>query len=404
MIHRIPTQFVTRTVYEVAKRLIEASHGAWVELGTLPGEPLDDAETAALEALIRAGYVDRMALQGGALKGAPVASPVGFDLDERSYVPGGRFFNAPAETSQWADVAMLGLPVSSNSATAGCRLGPAWLRGVTRPIDPFSMFKEGLCSEMFTDDGRPEILCQGLVVGDLGDVIPDGLLLRDYFAAITEKVRFMVQHRMGGLFLGGDHAVTIPLVKAYLESFQDLQVVCLDAHSDLFYSNGARFHHASAIRSILDAGVRGVRVLGLHSFLDQRAANLAALPEGTFGPEGLVLRTLSQTREMLQSGVFLDRLGLDPSRPVYVSIDLDVLSDLATGGMVSTPMGHGLEWVELFEIVRRLFRGHRVVGCDIVECDPTRRVSGGQEQGFLAAMALIVHELGAARGRVWKEA
>jgi agmatinase len=204
------------------------------------------------------------------------------------------------------------------------------------------------------------------------------------------------------IFAGGDHAISFPLVNAYLRHFPDLVLLHLDAHNDLLFLDGVRFSHATPISSLLrTTPLAEVISLGLRTDVDTRVGNLSRIASDPSLASRVhlhsigVLKRMASDRRLLET--WLESVG--PHRPCYLSIDLDVLSSSAMAGRVSTPAGPGLEWWELLEIVRALTRRLRVVACDVVELDLLGGSSGCDEiRTKLAALVLqLVHGLATQR-------
>ena len=238
-------------------------------------------------------------------------------------------------------VALVGVPWDEQSSFArGAALGPAAIRAAMR--SPSS----NLSTESGLDlDGHP-----GLV--DAGDVeIPPGAAAP---AAIETAVRQVLRSGARVLALGGDHAVTYPVLRAHADRHASLTVVHLDAHPDLYDAfEGNRLSHACPFARILEEGLAkrlvqvGIRTQNEHQ--RQQAAR--------FGVEQVDMRAWRPDLVVAADG------------PVYVSVDLDVLDPAFAPG-VSHPEPGGLSTREVIGFLQRL-RGS-VVGADVVELNPAR--------------------------------
>ncbi len=163
-------------------------------------------------------------------------------------------------------------------------------------------------------------------------------------------------HRV--LALGGDHAITYPLVKAHHAKYGELTILHLDAHPDLYDDfEGNPYSHASPFARIMESGLArrliqvGIRTMNAHQ--KQQAAR--------FGVEVFDM----QHWEGYQS--------LTLESPVYLSVDLDVLDPAFAPGISHHEPG-GLSTRELLHIIQHL--PVPVVGADIVELNPTRDING----------------------------
>ncbi len=254
-------------------------------------------------------------------------------------------------------VGLLGLPTDEASTAAkGSAAGPAAIRD--------ALFSEAsnLSSELGVDLGRTDRFL------DLGDLeLAGGAATRE---RIESEVGELV--RLGGrvVSVGGDHSVSYPILRSYGPMFQELTVVQVDAHPDLYDQfEGDRFSHASPFARVMEEGlVRRLVQVGI------RAATAHQLDQAErFGVE-IVARA-----DWLE----IDRLELEP--PVYLSIDLDGFDPAFAPG-VSPPESGGLTPNQVLELVWRV---PGLVGADLVELNPSRDVGG--VTGALAAK--LVKEL-----------
>ncbi len=158
------------------------------------------------------------------------------------------------------------------------------------------------------------------------------------------------------LSLGGDHSVTYPILRAMRERHGALNILHIDAHTDLYDEfDGDRYSHASPFaRAVEDECVRSLVQVGLRSV----------------GPNE---RDFGERHDVVMLGA--DELEAIPferlTAPLYVSIDLDGLDPAFAPG-VSHPEPGGLSTREALSILKRLPAAP--VGADIVEYNPERDV------------------------------
>ncbi len=160
------------------------------------------------------------------------------------------------------------------------------------------------------------------------------------------------------IFLGGDHLITYPILRAFLRVYPDLTVLQFDAHPDLYDNlDGNRLSHACTFARILEEhpGLRliqtGVRCMTGHQWAQAKRFGVT-VHEMVRGP--------ALNPEALAS-------------PLYISFDMDALDPAHAPG-VSHPAPGGLTTREALDILHRIRA--RVVGADIVECNPRRDLSG----------------------------
>jgi len=168
--------------------------------------------------------------------------------------------------------------------------------------------------------------------------------------------------------LGGEHSLTVGMVRAYRERYSGLSVLSLDAHTDLRDEyQGTRFSHACTMRRVWElcpvvhAGVRSLS-REEHAFMSERSI-------------------YPFYAEDLAGSDSLDRLVSGLSDHVYVSVDLDVL-DPSIMPAVGTPEPGGLSWHQCLGLLRAVTGTKRIVGFDLVELCPRE---GPNSCAFLAA-------------------
>lgn len=153
--------------------------------------------------------------------------------------------------------------------------------------------------------------------------------------------------------LGGDHAVTYPVLRAFAARYGKLAVLHFDAHPDLYPDlDGNRYSHASPFaRSLEDGLIDRLVQVGIRSHTPAQAAMAR-----THGVETFHAWDVSR----------LKRLSFHA--PLYVSIDMDVLDPAFAPG-VSHPEPGGLSVRQVLDVVAGV-RARRIVGGDVVELNP----------------------------------
>jgi agmatinase len=257
------------------------------------------------------------------------------------------------EVSQ-ADVAILGVPFDSGvSYRPGARFGPSHIRESSRLLRPYN---PALQVPVFASQQ----------VADAGDLAVNPFDIDDAIGAIERGARALLERTRFVLTLGGDHTVALPMLRAVSAVHGPVAVVHFDAHLDTWdtyfgaaYTHGTPFRRA-AEESLLDrtgclhVGTRGP--LYTDADLDQDSElGFQVIPAPDveqLGVPGMVER-------------IAQRVG---DRPVYVSIDIDVLDPAHAPG-TGTPEAGGLTSRELLATLRSFARLN-LVGADIVEVAP----------------------------------
>lgn len=184
-------------------------------------------------------------------------------------------------------------------------------------------------------------------VSDLELSAPDNARAR-----IEAAISGLLDEGLIPLSLGGDHAVSYPIVRAMRRAHPKLTVVQFDAHPDLYDEfEGDRYSHACPFARIMEEGLAdrliqiGIRTMNGH----QRAQ------AERFGVEVLDMRAWDAS------------LSLAFDSPVYISVDVDVFDPAFAPGVSHREAG-GLSVREVIRTIHALRA--RIVGADIVELNP----------------------------------
>ena len=252
------------------------------------------------------------------------------------------------------DVAVVGVPFDSGvSYRPGARFGPNAVREASRLLRPYH---PGL-------DVAPFAAQQ---VADAGDIACNPF-------AIDEAVE-TIEHAAGQLqdggarlvTLGGDHTIALPLLRAVARRHGPVALVHFDAHLDTWDTYfGAKYTHGTPFRRAVEEGLVDTEALshvGTRGPLyGQRDLNEdRRLGFGIVTAADVMRRGVTETVEALR-----DRIA---DRPLYVSVDIDVLDPAHAPG-TGTPEAGGLTSRELLEILRGL-AGANLIGADVVEVAP----------------------------------
>jgi len=254
-------------------------------------------------------------------------------------------------TPEEADIVVLGLPFDgASSFRSGAAEGPDRIRSISGHIPPT------------TEEGRS---LEHLKVVDTGNLPPDGRSQKDYFAAVEEKAVELFKTCFP-TFIGGDHSVSIPLLRAAADIWGDrLGVIHLDAHLDLCEElDGNLLSHGCTHRRVAGEGrmsLEQVCFVGIRSFEKQELEFLE-------GRNASIITAADIYREGLERTVRKIRSILQDCRAVYLTLDIDFL-DPSTAPGTGTPKPGGFSSRELFVILHGL-AGLPLVGMDVVEVSP----------------------------------
>jgi agmatinase len=285
-----------------------------------------------------------------------------------------RYFD-PADMPA-CDWAVIGAPYDEGSPFApGARFGPRKIREHSlrfRNAGVFDSASRTPLLEGFVSGGR-------LVdVGD-ADILPAAPARS--LSNLGEMVAEVCANGAKPLVIGGDHAITCPIVEALGE---EVHVIQLDAHIDYMpfteefqFTNGQGFrklHKLPNVQSLTQIGIRGLRNYGDDfAEAERQGSRIVHMPElRNAGPEAILAH-------------------VPAGAPVYVSIDIDAYDMSLIPGCVSGEPD-GLTYADMVGVLTAISRRFNVRGFDLVEVNPMLDVAT-DTTSYLAAHT-IVHFLG----------
>ena len=271
---------------------------------------------------------------------------------------------------QELEVALIGVPFDGGTTyRPGPRFGPRHVRAqsaIIRPwnpvlhVNPFAKHR----------------------TADFGDLAVNPLSIEDTFRCIERDMAPLVKAGVRCVCVGGDHSISLPILRAVAKKHGPVSLIQFDAHNDLWdeyfgskYSHGTPFRRAfeeGLVRDgkVLQIGLRG-QVYGEDDFDFARQHKVRMVTAEEFHKRGM---------PAVQSHLRAFRRKL-----VYVTLDIDAVDPAYAPG-TGTPQVGGLTSAQILELVRAL-RGLNIVGCDLVEVSPP--YDTGEITSLLAANLLF---------------
>jgi agmatinase len=266
------------------------------------------------------------------------------------------FFRLPASPDLAnADVALLGVPHDAGTTyQPGARLAPYHVRRVSalvqgyHPVHGIDVFQRLRCV-------------------DAGNVVfpPfDRAAMRE---AVEAEVRTLTAANVAPVLVGGDHSITLPVLRALAKRHGPLAVVHVDAHLDLSGPDtwGDAFHHGTPLRHAIDEGLVEQGQLYQLGVRGPRGSADDDLPARV---NGHTLISAEEVGHRTARGVCSELRERIAGRPVYVTFDVDAIDPSYAPG-TGTPVPGGLTSREALALVRGL-AGLAVCGGDVVEVCP----------------------------------
>lgn len=168
-------------------------------------------------------------------------------------------------------------------------------------------------------------------------------------------------------YFGGEHSVSIGIIRAFAEQYKKLTVLQLDAHTDLRQEYmGTPFNHACAVAeaqkttNLIQVGIRSMDI-SEKKYLQREKVYFA--------------------HQIMDNDYWMDEALKKMTNQVYITLDLDVF-DGSIMPSTGTPEPGGMNWYQITQFLRMVFKRKEVVGFDIVELAPEE---SNKAPDFLAA-------------------
>ena len=268
------------------------------------------------------------------------------------------------------EIAIIGVPFDGGTTyRPGPRFGPRHVRAqsaIIRPwnpilkLSPFAKYR----------------------VADFGDLPVNPLSIEDTFRRIERGITPVLDAGARCLCVGGDHSISLPILRAVAKKHGPVCLIQFDAHNDLWdeyfgskYSHGTPFRRAFEEGLLQDGGVLQVGLRGQvyaeDDFDFAHAHKVRMVTAEEFHAKGMapVQRHLKALR----------------GKPLYVTLDIDSVDPAFAPG-TGTPQVGGFSSAQILELVRAL-RGLNIVGADLVEVSPP--YDNGELTSLLAANLLF---------------
>lgn len=203
-----------------------------------------------------------------------------------------------------------------------------------------------------------------LAIADFGDLAFDYARTADFPARVTDHIAGILAAGAGTIALGGDHFVTLPILRAYAARFGPLSLIQFDAHSDTWADDDpGRIDHGTFLYKAIREGL--VRPESSVS-VGIRTDNPDTLGVTILDAPGIhrdgIDATLARIREVVGD------------RPAYVTFDIDALDPAFAPG-TGTPVWGGLASWQAAALLRGL-AGINLLGGDVVEVSPPYDTTG----------------------------
>ncbi|KJR24917.1 agmatinase [Vibrio navarrensis] len=246
-----------------------------------------------------------------------------------------------------ADLVVFGAPLDmATSGRPGARMGPDAIRrasvnlaweGKKFPWD-FNLFK------------KVKVIDGGDLVFDCGDA-------EDFTYRMEAATSAILQSGKTMLALGGDHFITLPVLRAYAKHYGEMALIHFDAHTDT-YANGSSYDHGTMFYHAPKEGL----------ISPKHSVQVGIRTEYKQDGHGFNVINAMQANDMTVEEILADIRRIVADKPVYVTFDIDCLDPAFAPG-TGTPVCGGLNSDKILKIIRGL-KDVNIVGMDVVEVSP----------------------------------
>ncbi len=238
-----------------------------------------------------------------------------------------------------------------------------WGKGADRGFQAFLDASENM--ELYDIETASEVFTHGI---HLLPEITETETPETVYKKVLERTRELLKTEKFLTFFGGEHSISIGIIEAFQEKYNNITVLQLDAHTDLRkeymgtpYNHACAMHQASKTTDLIQVGIRSMDS-SEKQYLNRNKCYFA---EEIYGDNSWMDETIS----------------IMENNNIYISIDLDVF-DPSIMPATGTPEPGGLLWNETIQYLKKVFALKNVVGFDIVELAP---IPGNRAPEFLAA-------------------
>jgi len=251
------------------------------------------------------------------------------------------------------DVAIVGVPYDGGTSyRPGARFGPREIRSQSSLIRSYNYFQKVAPFDR-------------LQVGDVGDVDAPPVSIERAYAAIEARIGAIVDAGARPIVIGGDHSISLPVLRVLAKRHGPLALVQIDSHIDTWDEYfGGKYFHGTPFRRAIEEGI-----------IDGRRFVQVGIRGPMYGEEdfefhaehGITVIDIDQVKERGVAAVVADIRRI-ATGPLYMTFDIDGVDPAFAPG-TGTPEVGGLTSHEALRLVRGL-AGLPLVGGDIVEVAP----------------------------------
>ncbi|MFC0272692.1 formimidoylglutamase [Metabacillus herbersteinensis] len=253
---------------------------------------------------------------------------------------------------------LIGVPLSKPSIShSGASFAPETIRKMMNAFTTYSIQQD------------TDLIASSIT--DFGDILMHVTNLEESHRRIESSIETILQSSpsMKPIFLGGDHSITAPIVKAFQRVHGKVGIIQFDAHHDLCNLEDGGPSNGTPFRQLIEHGaIQGKHLyqIGIRDFSNGKVYSDYAKENGV---------TVYPMSDVYQRGItailkdIIAKLQKEVEI-IYVSLDMDVMDQAYAPGCPAIGPG-GMDSQMIIEAISLLSKEPSVCGMDIVEIDPT---------------------------------
>jgi len=287
--------------------------------------------------------------------------PLGGNQMPRFGGPATMFRLPTSELCSDLDIGIIGIPLDIGASNrSGTRFGPREIRAESVLVRPYGMYTKAAPFDSFQ-------------IADIGDVAINTFNLLDSISIIESHFDSIIQHNIKPITLGGDHTISLPILRALHKKHGKMALVHVDAHADINDNMfGEKICHGTIFRRAIEEGLVDPKKM---IQIGQRATGYSsgdfqwAIDRGVrvVQAEECWLKSLTPLMAEVRNIIGIDT-------PTYLTFDIDGIDPAYAPG-TGTPEPAGLTSPQALEIIRGMW-GANLIGADLVEVSPMYDTSG----------------------------
>lgn len=201
-----------------------------------------------------------------------------------------------------------------------------------------------------------------LSIFDIGNIIFGNKNPKSAIKTIEKYANFFIKENKKVLYIGGEHLITLPILKKYYEKYKNLKLIYFDAHADMRMDyKGDKLSHSTVARRIVEIiGNQNIYMFGIRSFEKEEYKFVKTnkiFCDETLKNFGTIVKKIKDN-------------------PVYISLDMDVFDPSCLPG-VGNPEAGGIFYNDFIKLLPYFFLIKKnIVSIDVVELMPDYDLTG----------------------------